>query len=129
MLVGRGGRLIQVWSEAIVKKILKVIELHQRNIRVDIIYIHFSLKKQKLIDIIGNLLTTLPMFIILIPPAYYFMVRSWKIHEIMKETIWRPPAAPFRTLVFIAIVLAFLQYLATLIRDLQLLKGKKTKDV
>jgi len=78
-------------------------ELHKRNIRVDVVYIHLSLRKQKIIDVIGNSLTTLPVLIILIPPSFTFMMKAWKIHEVMDQTIWYPPAAPFRMLVFIAI--------------------------
>lgn len=101
-------------------------ELHKQNIRVDVIYIHLSHGKRKLIDIIGNLLFTLPMFIILVPVAFSFMIRSWTVQEVMKHTIWYPPAAPFRTMVFIALTMAATQYMVTLIRDIKMLRKKET---
>ncbi len=100
-------------------------ELHKQNIRVDVIYIHLSRGKQKIIDIVGNLLFTLPMFIILVPVSFSFMVRSWTVGEVMKQTIWYPPAAPFRTMVFIALLMAAVQYTVTLIRDIKMLRRKE----
>jgi len=43
----------------------------------------------------------------------------------MAESYWYPPAAPFRTVIFVALCLAALQFTASLIRNFYLLlKGK-----
>jgi hypothetical protein len=53
------------------------------------------------------------------------MINSFATNEKMAESYWYPPAAPFRTMLFIALCLAVLQFTATLIRDLHMLiKGE-----
>jgi len=97
----------------------------REHIRVDIFYVHLSLRKQVIIDIVGTLLFLLPLLYVMIDTSIFYMVRSWKIGEVLAETFWYPPAGPFRTMVVVGLSLFTLQVMAHLIRDFyQLIRNK-----
>jgi TRAP-type mannitol/chloroaromatic compound transport system permease small subunit len=97
----------------------------REHIRVDVIYVHLSPRVQLIIDIIGTLLFMLPLLYVLIDTSIYYMMRAWRIDEVLAETFWYPPAGPFRTVVVVALFLLAFQTVAHLIRDsYQLVKNK-----
>ena len=100
----------------------------REHIRVDIFYVHLSLRKQVIIDIVGTLLFLLPLLYVMIDTSIFYMVRAWKIDEVLAETFWYPPAFPFRTMMVVGLSLFTIQVVAQFIRDLYLLVRNKAYD-
>jgi TRAP-type mannitol/chloroaromatic compound transport system permease small subunit len=100
----------------------------REHIRVDVIYVHLSPRVQLIIDVIGTLLFMLPLLYVLIDTSIYYMMRAWRIGEVLAETFWYPPAGPFRTVVVFALFLLAFQTVAHLIRDLYQLVRNKAYD-
>ena len=100
----------------------------REHIRVDVFYVHLSLRKQVIIDIVGTLLFLLPLLYVMIDTSIFYMVRAWKIDEVLAETFWYPPAFPFRTMMVVGLSLFTIQVVAQFIRDLYLLVRNKAYD-
>jgi TRAP-type mannitol/chloroaromatic compound transport system permease small subunit len=98
------------------------------HIRVDVIYVHLSPRTQLTIDVIGTLLFMLPLLYVLIDTSIYYMLRAWRIGEVLAETFWYPPAGPFRTVVVVGLFLLAFQTVAHLIRDFYQLVRNKAYD-
>jgi TRAP-type mannitol/chloroaromatic compound transport system permease small subunit len=104
---------------------LAFVQKRDSNIRVGIIYERLSLRTRAFLNVFGTVVFAYPCFVYLIIQAYQYMINSFATNEKMAESYWYPPAAPFRTMLFIALCLAVLQFTATLIRDLHMLiKGE-----
>jgi TRAP-type mannitol/chloroaromatic compound transport system permease small subunit len=100
----------------------------REHIRVDVFYVHLSPRAQVLIDIIGTILFLFPLLYVLIDTSIFYAVRAWKIGEVLSDTFWYPPAAPFRTMVVVGLVLFLIQTVAHFIRDFYLLVKNKAYD-
>ncbi len=98
------------------------------HIRVDVFYVHFSPRAQLIIDVVGTLLFFLPLLYVLIDTAIYYMLRAWRIGEVLAETFWYPPAGPFRTMMVVGLLLLTFQTVAHLIRDFYQLTRNKAYD-
>ncbi len=99
--------------------------LHDAHTRVDIIYTHLSPRKQAFIDVLCALVLFFPLMIIMFKLSVTWAVKAWKINEVMFNSFWYPPAAPYRTLFAIGLLLLILQGLAKFIRDFYfLIKGE-----
>jgi TRAP-type mannitol/chloroaromatic compound transport system permease small subunit len=104
---------------------LAYVQKHDANIRVGILYEKFSPRGRALVNALGTVIFAYPVFGYILIGAYQYMIRAYVTDEKMAEAFWYPPAAPFRTVIFIAVCLAVLQFTATLIRDIHiLLKGE-----
>jgi TRAP-type mannitol/chloroaromatic compound transport system permease small subunit len=58
--------------------------------------------------------------------AVQWAIRAWRINEVMMNSFWYPPAAPYRTIFAIGLFLLVLQGLTRFVRDLHLImKGYK----
>lgn len=101
---------------------------YRAHVRVDVIYANLSPRVQAIIDAAGAFLLLFPLIVFLIREAYTFMVRAWEIGEIFRETAFYPPAAPFRTVVFIGFCLLGLQSLAIFFRDMYYALRNKPYD-
>jgi len=98
------------------------------HIRVDVIYVHLSPRVRLTIDVLGTVLFLLPLLYVLIDTGIYYMLRAWRIDEVLAETFWYPPAGPFRTVVVVALFLLAFQTVAHLIRDFYQLVRNKAYD-
>ncbi len=97
----------------------------REHIRVDVFYVHLSPRVQVIIDIAGTLIFFLPLLYVMIDTSIFYMVRAWRIDEVLAETFWYPPAGPFRTMVVVGLFLFVFQIVAHLIRDFyQLFRGR-----
>ncbi|HHC24979.1 MAG TPA: TRAP transporter small permease subunit [Desulfobacterales bacterium] len=100
--------------------------LHNSHTRVDLIYSTLSPKRQALLDIICSLFLFFPLMIIMFKLAVIWAVKAWKINEVMFNSFWYPPAAPYRTVFAIGLFLLLLQGTAKFIRDLYfVIRGEK----
>lgn len=99
--------------------------LHNSHTRVDIIYTNLSPRKQAFMDVICAIVLFFPLMIIMFKLAVTWAVKAWKIHEVMFNSFWYPPAAPYRTMFAVGLLLLILQGAAKFIRDLYfLIKGE-----
>jgi TRAP-type mannitol/chloroaromatic compound transport system permease small subunit len=99
---------------------------HDAHTRVDLFYMQGSRKTKAIIDVVCSLLLFFPLMIIMFKLAVDWAVKAWKIEEVMFTSFWYPPAAPYRTLFAVGLLLLILQGLARLIRDLHfLIKGEE----
>lgn len=100
--------------------------LHDSHTRVDLFYSQASPRKQALIDVVGALILFFPLMIIMFKLAVTWAVKAWKINEVMFNSFWYPPAAPYRTVFAIGLFLLILQGIARFIRDLHfVIRGEK----
>jgi TRAP-type mannitol/chloroaromatic compound transport system permease small subunit len=91
--------------------------LKDAHTRVDVIYSHLSRRKQAFIDVVGSLIFFFPLMIIMLKMAIQWAVRAWSINEVMFNSFWYPPAAPYRTVFAIGLLLLVLQGIAKFMRD------------
>jgi len=101
---------------------------HDAHTRVDIIYGALSEKVQSIINIICSLTLFFPLMITMFVLATQWSIKAWVGGEVMFTSFWYPPAAPYRTIFAIGILLMLLQGLAKLIRDIYFLIGGKHID-
>ena len=105
---------------------LAYVQHRDANIRVEILYERVSPKWKALLNALGTVIFAYPCFIYLIIVAFKYMVNSFVMNEKMAESYWYPPAAPFRTIIFLALCLAALQFTVSLIGNLyMLIKGEQ----
>ncbi len=99
--------------------------LHDAHTRVDLFYMRGSRRTKALIDMICALILFFPLMIIMFKLAVMWAAKAWRIHEVMFNSFWYPPAAPYRTVFAIGLLLLILQAFAKFIRDFYLVvKGE-----
>ncbi len=91
---------------------------HDAHTRVDIIYGSLSKKSQAILNIICSLTLFFPLMIIMLKLAIDWSIKAWVGHEVMFTSFWYPPAAPYRTLFALGLLLMILQALAQLVREI-----------
>ncbi len=102
--------------------------LKDSHIRVDILYSRLPPRWQAGLNIVCALLFFFPLIGVLLKEAISWAIRAWRIDEVMFNSFWYPPAAPYRTLVAVGLLLLVLQGVARLIRDVNLLMGGRDLD-
>ncbi len=102
--------------------------LRKSHVRVDILYTHLSPRGKAISDLIAAAIFFFPLMAILVKTSISWMLRAWSIGEVMIESYWYPPAAPFRTVFAVGICLFTLQGLAQFIRDLYFVIRNKALD-
>lgn len=100
--------------------------LHNSHTRVDLFYMRATPRRQALIDVICSLFLFFPLMIIMFKLSVTWAIKAWKINEVMFNSFWYPPAAPYRTVFAIGLFLLILQGIARFIRDLYfVMRGEK----
>ena len=102
--------------------------LKDSHIRVDVLYSRLSRKWQAGLNIVCALLFFFPLVGVLLWEAIRWSIRAWRIDEVMFNSFWYPPAAPYRTLLAVGLLLLVLQGVARLIRDVTFLVGGRDLD-
>lgn len=102
--------------------------LKDSHIRVDILYSRLPPRRQAVLNIVCAFVFFFPLMGVLLWEAVKWAFRAWKIDEVMFNSFWYPPAAPYRTLVAVGLLLLVLQGIARLIRDVNLLAGGRDLD-
>lgn len=98
------------------------VERVNMHLRVDVFYTHCSPRWQAIIDIAGTTIAWYPVFIVYMIVGTKWAIRAWRIHEVMVESYWYPPAGPTRTLIIIGFIVACAQLTVSLIRNIHVLK-------
>lgn len=99
--------------------------LHKSHVRVDILYTHLSTRGKAIMDVVCSTLFFFPLMVVLLKTSVFWAMRAWARHEVMMESYWYPPAAPFRTVIVIGIALLLLQGIVQFVRDVNLVMGRK----
>jgi TRAP-type mannitol/chloroaromatic compound transport system permease small subunit len=100
--------------------------LKDSHTRVDVIYGQLSRRKKAFIDVFGALIFFFPLMIVMLKMAIDWAIRAWKINEVMFNSFWYPPAAPYRTVFALGLLLLVLQGFARFVRDVHMLvKGEE----
>jgi TRAP-type mannitol/chloroaromatic compound transport system permease small subunit len=92
--------------------------LKDSHTRVDLIYSLLSPRKQAILNIIGAVVFFFPLIGVMLWLAVVWAVKAWKINEVMFNSFWYPPAAPYRTVFALGLFLLILQGAAKLVRDI-----------
>jgi len=95
---------------------------HHSHVRVDIIYNHFSVKTQRIFEVVLAVVLLFPLLVIFLRITFLFMVRAMTKGDILVTSYWYPPAWPMRTIVVVALILLFLQCIVETIRDIEFLR-------
>lgn len=99
---------------------------HNAHTRVDLIYSALSRRKQALVDVVCSLILFFPLMIVMFKLSVTWAMKAWRINEVMFNSFWYPPAAPYRTVFAIGLLLLILQGIARFIRDLYfVIRGKE----
>lgn len=99
--------------------------LHDGHVRVDLIYTILPPRGKAIIDVILALIVLFPLLYVLTWMSGFWVVRALEGHEVMKQSIWYPPASPFRIMILVALLLFSFQSIARFTRDLHvLIRGK-----
>ncbi len=100
--------------------------LKDSHTRVDLIYSQLSERKQALMDVICSLILFFPLMIIMFKLAVKWSVKAVMVNEVMFNSFWYPPAAPYRIIFALGLLMLILQGLAKFIRDFYfLIRGEK----
>jgi TRAP-type mannitol/chloroaromatic compound transport system permease small subunit len=102
--------------------------LHDAHTRVDLFYSMLSKRMQALIDVVASLLFFFPLMIIMLKLAFEWAVKAWKINEVMFNSFWYPPAAPYRSIFALGLFLLVLQGFARFVRDVYFLVRGESID-
>jgi TRAP-type mannitol/chloroaromatic compound transport system permease small subunit len=121
--------VIMTWTgTALYSLAFGYVMLHKGHVRVDVLYARFSDRLKGIMDVILWFLFFLPSIGSLGYAGFNWMIHAWATHERSMLTYWYPPMAPVRTIMFIGMVMFFLQGLATLVRDLHMAIRSKPYD-
>lgn len=99
--------------------------LHDSHTRVDLIYSSLSQRMKALMDVICSIFLFFPLMIIMFKLSVTWAFKAWRINEVLFTSFWYPPAAPYRTVFAVGLLLLILQGIARFIRDLHfVIRGK-----
>jgi TRAP-type mannitol/chloroaromatic compound transport system permease small subunit len=101
---------------------------HRLNVRVDVLFSHFSRRVQAFVDSVGMLIAFIPVMTLVVITSIQTAIRAFDIDERMAITGWYPPAAPLRTVLAAAFILLLLQGLVVTIREFYYLLRNKSYD-
>ncbi len=100
--------------------------LYDAHTRVDVFYTRLSPRGKAILNTIASIFLFFPMMVALLITSVSWAIRAWRIHETMTSTFWYPPAAPYRTVFALGILLLLLQGISNFIKDLYfILRGEK----
>ena len=102
--------------------------LKESHTRVDIIYSHCSPRAKAFLDIVCSLIFFFPLMGMMFYMAVSWAARAWRINEVMFNSFWYPPAAPYRTVFAIGLFLLLLQGAAKFIQNVYFLVEGKSLD-
>lgn len=100
--------------------------LHDAHVRIDIVSRLLSPRGKALMEVIFTILFFIPVVGSLTIQGAWWTWYAWATGETDKQTFWYAPIAPIRTVVFIGLLLFFLQGISIFIKKIYFLaKGKE----
>lgn len=98
---------------------------HEAHVRIDIIRDRLQPRGKAIIDVAGSLICFFPLIVLLVFVSATWALDSWKNSEIMVHGAWYPPAAPWRTVIVIGLILFVFQGIAEFFRSFYLMIRNK----
>jgi len=89
---------------------------YEAHTRVDLFFNMLKPRARALVNIIATLIFFLPLIGMMLYEGVKWSIKAIKVNEVMFTSFWYPPAAPYRILFTIGILLLFLQGLANLVK-------------
>lgn len=86
------------------------------HVRTDLLYMKWSLRTQRLVDIMGYLIFFFPGMALFFIVSLDRAILAWSILEVSNITPWRPPIYPVITVMPLSIALLLLQGLSEVIK-------------
>jgi len=96
--------------------------LHGVNVSVDIITQRFSLKTQRIIDLVTYFVFFFPFVLILLYTGSQFALSSWEVRETSWSN-WKPPLYYIKTCIPLAAFLTLLQGVSEILKRVLVLTG------
>lgn len=93
------------------------------HVRVDIFYQKLSVRKQALIDLIGNLIFLTPLCVLILVFSWDYVANSWSVSEVSKEGRGLPFVYLLKTLLIAMPISLLLQSVAETVRNILFLLG------
>jgi TRAP-type mannitol/chloroaromatic compound transport system permease small subunit len=91
---------------------------YREHVRTDFIYNRLSVRAQGITDAVIYILLFLPAVVFFLFASWDAAYHSWHMGERSGSSIWRPPLAPFKTIVPVAMLLLLVQTVAEALRSL-----------
>lgn len=98
--------------------------LHDRHVRIDVIFQQFSPKIQIWLNLFTFMFIFLPFVGGLSYAATMYAAHSWAVWE-HSWSAWRPPLYPYKTVMPVAMIMLLMQGIANFVRDMYRLKGEE----
>jgi TRAP-type mannitol/chloroaromatic compound transport system permease small subunit len=102
---------------------MAVTYLYDRHVRIDIIALQFPERVQLWLRVLTFWFIFVPFVGALSYAAVKYAAHSWAVWE-RSWSAWKPPLYPYKTVMPVALIMLFIQGLATNIRDIYKLKGE-----
>lgn len=100
--------------------------LKNSHTRVDLFYSQLSEKGQAIMDVICALILFFPLMTVMFALSVEWSVKAIKVNEVMFNSFWYPPAAPYRIVFALGLFMLILQGLAKFVRDVYfIIRGKQ----
>ena len=81
------------------------VTVRREQVRVDILYTHYSPKTKIIVDAVLNVLLFFPLFFMLLQRAIPRAIHSFSISEFSEVGFWRPVVWPYRWMLVVALKL------------------------
>jgi len=91
------------------------------HVSIDIFYEKFPLRVRAFLDVFFAVILFFPLMYVIIDNMIPHLIYSWTMGERAIWSVWLPVVYPFKTWVFIGVVILALQGVAEFIRDLKVL--------
>lgn len=100
--------------------------LKDSHTRVDLFYSKLSEKGQAIMDVVCALILFFPLITVMFFLSVEWAIKALKVNEVMFNSFWYPPAAPYRIVFALGLFMLILQGLAKFVRDVYfIIRGKK----
>jgi TRAP-type mannitol/chloroaromatic compound transport system permease small subunit len=107
---------------------LGYVERYDSHIRVDVVYRYFSPRTKAILDALQSIILLFPLLYYLLKVSIFWMIAAWAEHEVWRQSVWFPPAGPFRTAIVVGLFIYALQSLATFTRNILVLVEGERND-
>lgn len=97
--------------------------LRDGHVRVDIFYRGASPRTKALVDLLGVMFFLIPVCLLIMWLSWSYIINSWKVYEGSIETGGLPLVFLLKTVIWIFVVLVFLQGISLALRSLMTLLG------
>ncbi|RMH47136.1 MAG: TRAP transporter small permease subunit [Alphaproteobacteria bacterium] len=98
---------------------------HNQHVRIDLLYARFSPRWRGLVDLVLMLTLAIPAVWFIIDRYGAFAWQAFETGERSGQSAWNPPIWPFRFLIVAAFGLLLLQMVATCIRCIEAIAGRR----